>query len=246
MAERNTIATAYVQLLPSMEGTEGAIADAVSPVAAKVGGSSGKDMGESILGSVSDVLGGGLGDAGEKAGESLGGGILKTVTGDVTSELTKAGKAIGGGMGGEMASAVGGSLASSVVPVAGAAALAGGALLGVGQTFDEMTDIIVTGTGASGEALEALRQDAMDIATAVPVPFEQAGDIVQNLNTRMGLTGDDLVAVGERVAGVGKLLGTSVNMDALTGSMNAWGVAGDEVAGKMDYLFNVSQATGIE
>lgn len=169
------------------------------------------------------------------------------ITKQATGGLSEAAEAAGQGFGSKM-------LAGMKGPLLGAGAVLGGVmglgkiagdLMGIGQTFDEMTDTIIIGTGASGEALESLKNSAKDIATSVPIPFEEAGDIVQNLNTRMGLVGDDLAAVGERVAAAGQLMGQNINLDSLTGAFNAFGIANEDAAAKMDYLFNVGQATGI-
>lgn len=129
---------------------------------------------------------------------------------------------------------------------AGLGIAAGKALFDIGNTFDKMTDSIIIGTGATGEALDGLVQSAKNIATTVPTSFEQAGDVVQNLNTRLGITGDELDELGSRVIEAGNLLGTSLDMDKLTGAFNAFGVSNAEAADKLDYLFNVGQSTGIE
>lgn len=161
--------------------------------------------------------------AGEEAGELAGSGILSKL-GELKGPLMA--------LGGTLLAAVG------VQKIATA-------LLDIGGEFDAMTDAIIIGTGASGEALESLRNSAIEIATTVPISFEDAGDIVQNINTRMGLVGEDLEAVGERVAALGELTGKSINLDTLTGSLNAFGVSGEDAAATMDYLWGVSQSTGI-
>ena len=162
-------------------------------------------------------------DAGNSAGDAIGSGILSKI----------------GALKGPLM-AVGGTVLGAI----GVAKIAG-ALMDIGGEFDAMRDTIITGTGASGDALESLVGSAENIATTVPVSFEEAGDIVQNVNTRMGLVGDELESVGSRVAALGELTGKAINLDSLTGSLNAFGVSGDEAAAKMDYLWGVSQNTGI-
>lgn len=188
-----TVATAYVQVMPSMEGATSNITDAILPQ---------------------------IDAAGEQAGASFGG---------------------------KFGSKLSGALSKFVAPaaIAATAAAAGKALFDLGAEFDDMTDSIIVGTGASGEALDGLVQSAKNIATTVPTSFADAGDIVQNLNTRLGLTGDNLEALGSRVIEAGNLLGEAVNVDSLTGAFNTFGVSADDAASKMDYLFNVGQATGI-
>lgn len=132
-----------------------------------------------------------------------------------------------------------------IIAALGVAKEIGEAVIGTGEEFDKMTDSIIIGTGASGEALEGLRQSAMNIGKTVPTDFEKVGDVVQNLNTRLGMSGDVLEEFGAQVIAAGNMLGKEVNLDTLTGAFNAFGVANEEAAGKLDYLFNVGQATGI-
>lgn len=188
-----TVANAYVQVMPSMEGATGDITKAIVP---------------------------NIEAAGDKAGVGFGGKLL----GGAKGALLGAGAAIVGAMG--VATIVNG-------------------LVDIGTEFNDMKNTIIVGTGASGEALEGLCESAKNIATTVPTSFSGAGDIVQDLNTRLGMVGKDLEDTGNRVVALEKMMGESVDMSKLTGTMNAFGISNDEVASKMDYLFGVSQATGI-
>lgn len=188
-----TVANAFVQIMPSMDGATGSITQAIMPEVSAAGTSGGAAFGANLLGGVK-------------------------------------GKLMGAG--------------AAIVGALGVKTIASG-LMSIGEEFDSMTDTIIVGTGASGEALDALCDSAKNIATQVPASFEDAGDVVQDLNTRMGMTGKDLEETGKRVIATGKLIGESVDVSKLTGSFNAFGVANEDAAAKMDYLFGVSQATGI-
>ena len=64
MAEQNTIATAYVQILPSTQGVEGTLANAIVPAAAAAGSSAGVTAGASLFAAAKKkfgVLGGIIG-----------------------------------------------------------------------------------------------------------------------------------------------------------------------------------------
>lgn len=174
-------------------------------------------------------------------------GATENITGAIAPQLTNAGTNIGASFAGGFATKAGAVLKrlAPAAIVGTAAAAAGKQLLDLGQEFDAMTDAIIVGTGAQGAALDGLVQSAKNIATTVPTSFENAGDIVQNLNTRLGLTGQALEDVGSRAIEAGNLLGESVDLDKLTGAFNTFGVSADDAASKMDYLFNVGQATGI-
>lgn len=157
----------------------------------------------------------GMESAGSKAGDTMGAGLLGSLKG----------------------------LAGKLAPALGAAAIAKG-LFDIGSEFDAMRDSIILGTGASGDALAELEQVAKNVATTVPVSFGQAGDYIQNLNTRLGITGDDLQAVATSVGALGSMVG-EINLDSLTGTFNAFDVQAEDMTSTMDYLFGVTQNTGI-
>ena len=172
---------------------------------------------------ITTQLGGIVGQAGTSAGGIAGTSLVQGLSGQLgalSGVLTKA------------------------IPVAAVGAV-GKALFDVGSEFDEMTDTIIVGTGASGEALESLRQSAMDMATTVPMSFGDAGNIVQDLNTRLGLTGDTLTAVGTQIAQVGHMTGEAFDTEAFSGAMAAWGTSSEDMSSQLDTLFAISQSTGI-
>ena len=154
------------------------------------------------------------------------------------------------GIGDEAGSMFGAGLLQNIGALAGPLAAAIGALgigkmlMDVGAGFDEMHDAIVIGTGASGDALDELMRIAEDVATTVPVSFGTAGDYIQDLNTRLGLTGDDLQTVATQLGALDSMVG-GVNVEALSGAFAAWGVSAEDMGAEMDYLFGVSQATGL-
>lgn len=157
----------------------------------------------------------GMEDVGSQAGEGIAGGLLGTLK----------------GLAGPIAAAI-------------AALGIGKALVDIGGSFDAMRDSIVIGTGASGEALEELVGIAQDVATTVPVSFGQAGDYIQDLNTRLGLTGDDLRDVATQLGALDSMIG-GVNVETLSGAFAAWGISAEDMSSEMDYLFTVSQNTGM-
>ena len=174
-------------------------------------------------------------------------GVKQNITDALVPDLTAAGQQGGDALGGGLMSTLQGSLGkiAGVIGAAFAGIEVGKFLLDIGGEFDEMTDAIIIGTGASGEALEALEDAAKGIATTVPVSFGEAGNIVQDLNTRLGLTGENLDDVGQRVAAAGELMGSAINVESMSGAFAAFNVAADDMAGEMDYLFGISQSTGI-
>lgn len=165
-----------------------------------------------------------------------------------------AGEAIGeGGADGgtKFGSLFGEKLQGSINPTLIAAAIGtaavgvGKALFDIGSEFDSMSDTIRAGTGATGEALEGLEASAKKVATTVPTSFEQAGTTVADLNTRLGLTGDELETVAEQVIAAGDLFGEKLDINKLSSALSAFAIPASETSEVMDELFRVSQATGV-
>lgn len=135
--------------------------------------------------------------------------------------------------------------------IAGAAAIgtgvamAGKALYGVGETFNEVTNTIRVGTGATGDDLDALVDSAKNVGRTVPAEFEDIGTVVADLNTRLGLSGDTLETVATQVLEASRITGEAIDIDAMSSAFNQFKIEGEDTADAMDHLFRVSQATGI-
>lgn len=129
--------------------------------------------------------------------------------------------------------------------VVGAVAAVGAGLYAVGGIFDDVTDTIRTGTGATGEALDGLVTSAKNVGTQIPAEFDKIGPTIADLNTRLGLTGPTLEKVASQYLEAGRILGEEVDISATTGAFSAFRIEGDAVVGAMDTLFQVSQATGV-
>lgn len=149
------------------------------------------------------------------------------------------GSKAGGRFGGGMASALG-----SGVAIAGVLGAFKG-LYDIGSIFDDVTDTIRVGTGAQGAELEGLADVAKNVATTIPTDFAAAGEIVSDLNTRLGLSGDTLETVSSQYLEAGRILGQAVDVDATSAAFSAFQIEGEGVSAAMDSLFQVSQATGV-
>ena len=157
------------------------------------------------------------------------------------------------GTGGEMGSKLAGGMESFL---SGAGKLAIGAAVAaigvealsqlneIGAEIDSMADTIIVGTGAAGEQLESLKQTAMGVSTDVPVGFAKSGDIIQDFNTRLGLSGEALENVASHAAQLDYIVG-GINYDNMATMFNVWGVGADDMNAKMDYMFGIAQNTGI-
>jgi TP901 family phage tail tape measure protein len=123
----------------------------------------------------------------------------------------------------------------------------GAGLLKVGSDFEEATAIIRAGTGATGESLEALKGDFSEVFKELPVSADQAATIIADLNTRLGLTGEPLQEMAELIGDLGKVTGQEFGplvADA-TRLMGDWGIANEDAAQAMNFMWNTAQTTGI-
>lgn len=153
-----------------------------------------------------------------------------------------------GGFKGKLSSVMGKAgpiVAAGAGAIAAGIGMAGKALYDMGAEFDEVADTIRVGTGATGDALQGLIDDAHAVATSVPTDFATAGSTVADLNTRLGLSGDTLQTVASQYLEAGRILGEEVDIASTTAAFSAFGIEGERVEGAMDSLFQVSQATGV-
>lgn len=121
----------------------------------------------------------------------------------------------------------------------------GVALYNVGATFDDVRDTIRVNTGAVGDELDGLVTSAENVGARVPAQFDAIGPAISTLNQRLGLSGDQLETVASQFLEAGRILGTDVDIQGATGAFNAFGVSNDQVSGKLDFLFQVAQSTGV-
>ena len=122
---------------------------------------------------------------------------------------------------------------------------AGKGLYEVGEVFDDMSDTIRVGTGATGKELESLTNSAKKVGTEVPASFRDVGQVIADLNTRLGLTGKPLERLTKQFLEAGRITGEALNVKTFTGAFNAFDVKAAETSKVMDDLFRVSQSTGV-
>lgn len=189
MADSVELATAYITLVPSMQGAETSITDSLVGAASQ----GGAGAGSAAAGAFGAKWKAGI------AGLAIGAGVVKLFQG----------------------------------------------LWDVAETFDDIEDTIRVGTGATGEALDSLVASAEQVGRTVPAEFTEVGQVVADVNTRLGLTGGTLETVASQYLEAGRILGETVDINATSAAFNAFGIAGDGVSSALDTLFQVSQATGV-
>ena len=136
--------------------------------------------------------------------------------------------------------------------VAGAAILSGATAIGVGlyaigSQFDDAFDTIRVGTGATGDALEGLKNDMKAVASAVPTSFGDAGTAVAELNTRLGLTGAPLQTMSQQMLELSRITKSDLqgNLTAVSAVMQNFGISSEQQSSKLDLLFRASQNSGL-
>lgn len=128
----------------------------------------------------------------------------------------------------------------------GAAAIASaGYLVKLGDDFDQMSRTIRVGTGAAGDDLAGLEESAKSVMRTVPNAMGDVGSTLADLNTRLGLTGDDLELVTTQMLELENITGIAPNINSITGALKGYGEGGENASAAIDTLFQVSQATGV-
>lgn len=108
-------------------------------------------------------------------------------------------------------------------------------------------NIVTKLTGASGKGLEDMQNIVKDMATRVPADFDTIATAVGEVNTRFGLTGDQLDKVSEQFVKFSQINGIDVTqaVDTVQKSMSNFGLSADDTAYVLDVLTKVSQNTGV-
>jgi len=167
--------------------------------------------------------------------------LANTVTITVDADTKDAEKNVKG-MGEKFRSAMKG-----VAMAAGGLTLAAGAATKLGQEYQEATNTIAAGTGATGEQLEGLTQSFRDVWKEVPQDAAAVASAIADVNTEMGLEGDALEDVTKAFLDVSRAMGEEAGpmIKSVADSMIAFGVPAEETRSQLDKLTAVSQAVGV-
>ena len=117
----------------------------------------------------------------------------------------------------------------------------------LGSQFDEAADAIRIGTGATGDALDGLLDDFDEVYKSVPTTKEDASKAIADYNTRLGLTGPQLQEISKQALQVSDMLGDDLGgvIEESSQAFQQWNIDADNMGGAMDYIFKVSQSTGM-
>jgi TP901 family phage tail tape measure protein len=136
----------------------------------------------------------------------------------------------------------------------GAAAAAGAALVGlvgvalksgaeIGAAFHE----IEIHTGATGDALDELKDRFADVFANVPSDAKDVAGVLSLVSERTHATGITLNDLTQNLLEVSHMMGTDATASAqlFTRVLGDWGVQNKDSVGTLDMLFKASQTTGV-
>jgi TP901 family phage tail tape measure protein len=143
--------------------------------------------------------------------------------------------------------AVGAAVGGIAVATGKAVVEAGKYLKDLGSQFDGAADAIRIGTGATGDALDGLLDDFDEVYKSVPTTMEDASKAIADYNTRLGLTGPQLQEISKQALQVSDMLGDDLGgvIEESSQAFQQWNIDAENMGGAMDYIFKVSQSTGM-
>lgn len=114
------------------------------------------------------------------------------------------------------------------------------------KEVDGGLDTVIAKTGATGATLEELQDIVKDLATTIPVSFEQAGDAVGEVNTKFGVAGDECKKLSEAFLKFSKINNSDVSdsIDSVQKALAAYGLKAEDAEKILDSLTRTSQKYG--
>lgn len=115
------------------------------------------------------------------------------------------------------------------------------------QDLDEGYDTILTKTGASGDALAEFTGIADKIYGDLPSTMADIGTSIGEVNTRFGVTGDELDDLSRRFLKFSNINDTNLNasIDGVQASMSAFNVEAKDAGKVLDVMNKSGQNTGV-
>jgi phage-related minor tail protein len=138
-----------------------------------------------------------------------------------------------------------GKLAGAGLAV-GVAAGVGKALFDVGSELEKAHNVLRQQTGATGEELAKLNDEAHKVAETVPVSFETAAEGVAAVHQKLKLAGPAATAVTRQMEQLARVTGTDVkdNVDNVTKVLGRWNLGAGQAQRVTNMMFRASQLTG--
>ena len=115
------------------------------------------------------------------------------------------------------------------------------------EAFDEGQDRIVAATGTTGASLEGLKESYTNVMQTVITESSTAGDAIGAVNTKFGLTGEELEDLTTKFIKFADLNGTDVvsSIYSVQSACAAWGIEAEDTEDLLDLMNATSQKTGV-
>ena len=146
----------------------------------------------------------------------------------------------------KMGGIIGGIALGAVAGLATALVGIGTAGFNAAKDFEQASNIIRLGTGATGDALKDLEDSYKTVFKSVPQGSEEVATVLADLNTRTGETGETLETLSKKYLDLSRISGEASSSLVESGSrgFEAWGIGADESMDKMDNMWKIAQTTG--
>ena len=115
------------------------------------------------------------------------------------------------------------------------------------KSYDEGADTVIAATGATGQAAEELIGVYENVGKSVVGDLNDIGTAVGEVNTRFGLTGNELETTSEKFLKFAEINGVDVKtaVDNTQSAMAAFGLEAKDTSAFIDVLNKAGQDTGV-
>lgn len=123
----------------------------------------------------------------------------------------------------------------------------GAASVAAFKEVDDALDIVVTKTGATGEAMDGLKESFNNVYKSVPVEASEVGNAIGELNTQFALTGTALEEATTAMIQFAQINGTDVTSATISAkqAIEAYGMEATDLDKVLDAVTVTAQATGV-
>src|SRR4029453_7942508 len=89
--------------------------------------------------------------------------------------------------------------------------------------------------------------DLRSVLGTVPSSIDEVADAISGLNQRLGLAGEPLQEMATQMLNLARLTGTEVAplIESTTRLFGSFGIAAEDQAGSLDFLFRATQQSGV-
>jgi len=123
----------------------------------------------------------------------------------------------------------------------------GAAFVKAALDFEKMEGILIKGTGATGEALADLKDQTLDVLKRVPESANVVAGAIADVNTHLGLTGDELEQTSKLFLDFARVAEVDVGdaIGQVDAQLTQFGLGAADTEEVLGDLIRISQATGV-